>query len=89
MKENKAYKSWRQDKRQIDMSQNFSDRVMIGIYQLEQNSCISRFNIERLIEQISFHPLVIIGLVASGAVAGIVRLIIMINAVLSNGVING
>jgi len=44
---------------------------------------------ERLIELISFHPLAKTGFVAAGAVTGIVRLIIMINTILSNGVVNG
>jgi hypothetical protein len=89
MKDNEVYESWRQEKRQINISQDFTDRVMNGIYQLEQNNNISRFNIERLIELISFHPLAKTGLVAAGAVIGIVRLVIIIDAILSNGVING
>jgi uncharacterized protein (DUF488 family) len=89
MKENEGYESWRQDKRQIDISQNFTDRVMNNVYQWEQSRKNPHFAIERLIELISFHPMAKIGLVAAGAVTGIVRLIIMINAILSNGVING
>jgi len=89
MKDNEVYKSWRQDKRQIDVSQNFTDKVMNEAYQLEQSRKNSRFTIDRLIELISIHPLAKTGLVATGAVTGIVRLIIMINTILSNGVING
>jgi len=89
MKDNEVYKSWRQDKRQIDVSQNFTDKVMNEVYQLEQSRKNSRFTIDRLIELISIHPLAKTGLVATGAVTGIVRLIIMINTILSNGVING
>jgi len=89
MKDNEVYESWRQEKCQIDVSQNFTDHVMNQVYQLEQSRKSSRFTIERVIELISFHPLVKMGLVAVGAVTGIVRLIIMINTILSNGVING
>ena len=89
MKDNEVYESWRQEKCQIDVSQNFADHVMNQVYQLEQSRKSSRFTIERVIELISFHPLVKMGLVAVGAVTGIVRLIIMINTILSNGVING
>ena len=89
MKDKEVYESWRQEKRKIDVSQNFADRVMNQVYQWEQSKEIQLLKIERLIELISFHPMAKMGLVAAGAVTGIVRLIIMINTILSNGVING
>ena len=89
MKDNEVYKSWRQDKRQIDVSQNFTDKVMNEVYKWEQSKEIPLFRMDRLIELVSIHPLAKTGLVAAGAVTGIVRLIIMINTILSNGVING
>jgi uncharacterized protein (DUF488 family) len=89
MKDHEDYKSWRQEKRQIDVSQNFADRVMNQVYQWEQSKTISLLKMDRLIELISFHPLAKFGLVAAGAATGIVRLIIMIQTILSNGVING
>ena len=89
MKDHKVYESWKQEKQQIDVSQNFTGRVMNQVYQLEQSKKSPRLKIERLIELISFHPLAKTGLVAAGAVTGIVRLIIMINTILSNGVVYG
>lgn len=89
MKDHKVYESWRQEKSQIDVSQNFTDRVMNQVYRLEQSRNIPQLKMERLIELISFHPMAKTGLVAVGAVTGIVRLIIMINTILSNGVVNG
>jgi hypothetical protein len=89
MKDHKVYESWRQEKSQIDVSQNFTDRAMNQVYQWEKSRKKPLFTMERLIELISFHPLAKTGLVAAGAVTGIVRLIIMINMILSNGVING
>jgi hypothetical protein len=89
MKENEVYESWKQEKRQIDTSQNFTDRVMNRVYQWEQNKEKSLFTMERLIELISLNSLAKTGLVAAGAATGIVRLIIMIQAILSNGVVNG
>jgi len=89
MNENEVYESWRQEKHQIDVSQNFTDRVMNQVYQLEQSGKSPLLKTERLIELISFHPLAKTGLVAVGAAMGIVRLIIMIHAILSNGVVNG
>ena len=89
MKDHKIYESWKQEKQQIDVGQDFTDRVMNAVYQWEQSRKSPSLKTERLIELISFHPLAKTGLVAAGAVTGIVRLIIMINTILSNGVING
>jgi hypothetical protein len=89
MKENEVYESWRQEKRQINIGQNFTNQVMNKVYQWEQSRKIPLIKIERLIEIISFHPMAKAGLVAAGAFTGIVRLIIMIHAILGNGVING
>jgi hypothetical protein len=89
MKDHEVYKSWRQAKSQIDVSQNFTGEVMNQVYQLERSRNIPQLKMERLIELISFHPLAKTGLVAVGAVTGIVRVIIMIHAILSNGVVNG
>ena len=89
MKDHEAYESWRQAKSQIDVSQNFTDHVMNEVYQLEQIRKSPLFSMESLIELISFHPLAKTGLVAAGAITGILRLMIMIHAILSNGVING
>ena len=89
MKDHEFYESWRQEKRQIDVSQNFTDQAMNKVYQWQQNRNVYQLKMERLIELISFHPLAKFGLVAAGAATGIVRLIIMIQTILSNGVING
>ena len=89
MKDNEVYELWRQNKRQIDISQDFTDRVMNQVYLLEQSKEVKLLKIEKLIELISFHPLAKVGFVVAGGFTGIVRLIIMIQAILSNGVING
>ena len=89
MKDHKVYESWKQAKSQIDVSQNFTDQVMNKVYQWEQSRNVYQLKMERLIELISFHPLAKIGLISAAAFTGIVRLIIMINAILSNGVVNG
>ena len=89
MKENEVYESWKQAKSQIDVSGSFTGEVMDQINAWEQSRNFRWFNVARFIELISFHPLAKTGLVAVGAITGIVRLIIMIHAILSNGVING
>jgi len=89
MKDCEVYESWKQEKSQINVSQNFTDQVMNRIHKWEQSRNISQLKMERLIELISINPLAKTGLVAVGAVTGILRLIIMIHAILSNGVVNG
>jgi len=89
MKENDVYESWKREKRQIDVSQNFTDRVMSRVYQCEQSKEKSLFTIEKIIELISLNPMAKTGLVVVGAATGIVRIIIMIQAILNNGVVNG
>ncbi|MGB2862442.1 MAG: hypothetical protein WBC05_03880 [Sedimentisphaerales bacterium] len=89
MKNREVYESWKQAKSQIDVSQNFTGEVMDQINAWEQSRNFQRFNVARFVELVSFHPLAKTGLVAVGAATGIVRLIIMIHTILSNGVING
>jgi len=89
MNDHEVYESWRQAKSQIDVSQNFTGEVMDRINAWEQSRNFRWFNTARFVELISFHPLAKTGLVAAGAITGIVRLLIMIHAILSNGVING
>ena len=89
MKDHEVYESWRHQKRKIDVSQSFTDQAMNQVYQWEQSRNIYPLKMERLIELISFHPMAKFGLIAAGAATGIVRLIIMVQAILSNGIING
>jgi hypothetical protein len=89
MKDHDVYESWKQEKRQIDVSQNFTDQVMSRVYQREQNKEKSLFTMKKLIELISLNPLAKTGLVVVGAATGIVRIFIMIQAILNNGVVNG
>lgn len=89
MKDHEVYESWKQSKRQIEVSQNFTGDVMDLINAWERNRNFQWFNIARFVELISFHPLPKTGLVAVGAITGILRLIIMIHAILNNGVVNG
>ena len=89
MKDHEVYESWRQEKRQIDVSQNFISEVMDQINAWEQSRNFRRFIVARFVELISFHPLAKTGLVALGAVMGIVRLTIIVHAILSNGAVNG
>jgi len=89
MKRQEAYNAWKDKKHQIDISESFADDVMKQIYQYEQKKKMPLFDIERLVEFISVHPLLKTGFIAAGAITGIVRLIVLILIILNRGVING
>ena len=89
MKSEKAYNSWKDQKNQIEVGQNFTEEVMSKIYQYEQKKGKPSFDIYQLIEFISAQPLMKAGLVTAGALIGLVRLVFMIIVILSKGVING
>ena len=89
MNDHEVYESWKQSKQQIEVSQNFTGEVMNQIKAWERDRYFRWLNTARFVELISFHPLAKTALVAAGAVTGIARLLIMIHAILSNGVING
>ena len=89
MKSEKAYNSWKDQKNQIEVGQNFTEEAMSKIYQYEQKKSKPSFDIYQLIEFISAQPLMKAGLVTAGALIGLVRLVFMIIVILSKGAING
>ena len=89
MKSEKIINDWKDQRSQIEIGQNFTDQVMNQVYQHEQTKPKPLFDMQRLVELISGHPLVKIGLVAGGAITGFVRLVFMIIVILSKGEING
>ena len=78
MKNEERYNAWIENKRQIDIRENFTDVVMNKIYQYERDKRKPLFNSQRLIELISEHRFVKAGLVAAGAVTGVVRIMFVI-----------
>ena len=89
MNRQEVYNAWKEKKRQVDISEDFTDEMMNQIHQYEQKKSKSLFDMQRLIDVISDHPLAKIGLIAVGAVTGLVRLIFVIIMILNEGVING
>jgi len=73
MKRQEVYNAWKERKSQIEIAENFTDGVMIQVYQHAQKKRKPMFDIRQLAELISAHPLVQAGLIAAGAVAGFVR----------------
>ena len=82
MKSEKIYDDWKKQRSHTEVGQNFTDQVMNRVYQYEQTKPKPLFDMQRLIEFISAHPLAKAGLIASGAVAGFVRVAFMIHILL-------
>ncbi len=89
MKSEEVYDTWKEEKSQIDIREDFADEVMNQVYQYAQKKRKLLFDVQWLVELISAHPLAKAGLVTAGAVTGLVRLILMIVVILSKGDING
>jgi len=82
MKNEKFYDDWKKQRSQVEVGENFTEKVMKQVCQYEQKRKTSLFNIQWLVEFISAHPLAKAGLIASGAVAGFVRVAFMIRILL-------
>ena len=89
MKSEEIINSWKNQKDQIEIGEDFSRTVMNQIYKYEQNKRKPLFDIQRFVEFISIHPLAKAALVAAGAMAGFLRLVSMIIVILSKGEISG
>lgn len=73
MKNEKLYNRWKEEKTAVDIDTNFADNVMHQIHQYEQSKRAPLFDLQVLIETISARPLAKAGLIAAGAIGGIVR----------------
>ncbi len=73
MKSEEVYDTWKEEKSQIDIREDFTDEVMNQVYQYAQKKRKPLFDVQRLSELISAHPLAKAGLIAAGAVAGFLR----------------
>lgn len=73
MKSKDIYNAWKDQRNQIEVGKNFTEEVMNQVYQYEQNKSRPSFDVMRLVDLISAHPLAKVGLVAVGIAAGVVR----------------
>ncbi|UCC97786.1 MAG: hypothetical protein JSW66_18320 [Phycisphaerales bacterium] len=89
MKPQQVYDRWKRQKREIDVKPGFADEAMNRIHTWERERRSRVLSIERLVELVSLHPAVKTAFVAAGAMTGVVRLIIMVIVILSDGVANG
>jgi hypothetical protein len=84
MKSEEVYDTWKEEKSQIDIRQDFADEVMNQVYQYAQKKTKRLLDVQWLIELISAHPLAKAGLIAAGAVAGFVRVAFVVCMFLSS-----
>ncbi len=82
MKNEELYKAWKENKGQIDISKDFSEKVMHRVNIYEENRRKPLFDINRLIEIISASTIAKAAMIAGGAIVGFVRVAIMIHTVL-------
>ena len=89
MNSDQSYRVWRDQKKQIEVRPDFEKKLMNRVHQYERGKRQPLFDVQQLLEFISVHPLAKAGLIAAGAIAGVVRLVFMIIVILNKGVING
>jgi len=73
MKGEQVYNTWKNGKRQIDVSEGFADELMNRVHQYEQRKNRAFVGLLRLLGLISEHPLAQAGLLIAGAIAGLIR----------------
>ena len=82
MKNEELYQAWKENKCQIDISEDFSEKVMYRVNIYEKDRRKPLFDINRLIELISERTMAKAAMIAGGAILGFVRVAIMIHMVL-------
>jgi hypothetical protein len=78
MNSDEIYSSWKEQKSQIDIREDFADEVMNQICQYERERRKPLFYGHRLIELISAHRPAKAGVVIAGAAAGLVRIMFVV-----------
>ncbi|MHC4543072.1 MAG: hypothetical protein ACYTDW_02005 [Planctomycetota bacterium] len=76
------YNAWKEKKRQVEISKDFTGSVMNHIRRYEQKKCKSLFNVQSLIELMSAHTLAKAGLILTGGVVGFIRVVFVVTMVL-------
>lgn len=83
MKSEEIYTAWKEHKSQIDLRENFVDEVMNRIYRYERDKGRPLFDAQQLIELISAHRFAKAAVVTAGAMAGLVRISLVVYAFLA------
>ncbi len=82
MKSEEIFDSWKRQRRQVEVREDFTDGVMSRIYKYEQNKRKTLFDVQNLIKLISAHPLAQAALILAGSVAGIIRVVFLVSMIL-------
>ncbi len=83
MKSNDVYDAWKQQAKQVDISDGFSDTVMNRVHGLESRKTRPWLDLEAILDHITARPFAKFALVAAGAVAGFLRVFLAAYALLS------
>lgn len=78
MRSEELYNAWKDGKRKIDVGKGFADEVMDQVRRYEQGKSRRFAGLRLLVDVISEHPLAQAGLVVAGAVAGFVRVVLVV-----------
>jgi hypothetical protein len=82
MKNKDIYEIWKTGKKKVDITSDFSVRVMNKIYKYEKRENRDFFAIYRLIDVVFASPLAKAGLIAAGVSAGVLRIVFLLYALL-------
>ena len=82
MKLEQIYNAWKDRKREIETSADFTDAVMEQVHKFEDGRGRRLFDVNGLIELVSAHVVLKAGMVAAGAVIGVVRLVLVVHVLL-------
>ncbi|UCG57001.1 MAG: hypothetical protein JSU70_19315 [Phycisphaerales bacterium] len=82
MKSEQIYSVWKDRKREIETSADFTDRVMNQVRQIEDGRWRHLPDMNGLIELVSAHVLLKAGMVTAGAVIGVIRVVLVVHVLL-------
>ena len=82
MNNEQIYRLWKEQKGNVEISEDFSGKVMRQIFRYQEKKRKSLFDIYRLIDLISANTMAKAAMITCGAIAGFVRIAFMIRMVL-------
>jgi hypothetical protein len=82
MNDNDIFETWKERRSEIEVSNDFADKVMNQITAHEQTKTKFRFDLNEIFMRLSAYRLVKASLVAGSAIIGLARLIFMVRVAL-------
>ena len=74
MKNEQLYDDWKKQRNQVEVGDNFTEKVMHQVYQYEQKKKKPLLDMQRFVEAVYAHPLAKAGMVFAGVIAGFIRM---------------